>query len=136
MISLWIRLDSLSFYLTIKCLAISTSTLTFFDLRPYIQFSTTVTNVRRLEDGNWEARLHKKGAIEDEVGVFHAVFACTGRHSVPRTPDFQDLNRFKGIFLHSHWYRTPAAFAGKKVVLIGLGNTGRFDSLFNAEPHS
>jgi len=32
--------------------------------------------------------------------------------------------RFKGRYLHSQEYRDPEAFRGKRVLVVGIGNTG------------
>jgi hypothetical protein len=34
------------------------------------------------------------------------------------------IHKFKGQILHSQDYRTPDAFQGKRVLVIGLGNSG------------
>jgi dimethylaniline monooxygenase (N-oxide forming) len=97
----------------------------FFDLRSHIQFSSTVVKVQQRDDSKWLVWWQCNSAPDIHVDVFDAVFGCTGRHSAPRTPDFKNLSCFRGMVLHSHWYRTPTPFAGQKVLVIGLGNSGK-----------
>lgn len=59
--------------------------------------------------------------------VFDAVFICSGHHSKPNLPDWQDVELFKsngGTLLHSHYYREPTPFIGKRVAVVGIGNSG------------
>jgi dimethylaniline monooxygenase (N-oxide forming) len=48
---------------------------------------------------------------------------CVGHLSTPYIPDFRGRESFKGKFMHSHYYRKPLEFAGKKVAIIGLGSS-------------
>ncbi|MDV7398422.1 NAD(P)-binding domain-containing protein, partial [Arthrospira platensis SPKY1] len=43
-------------------------------------------------------------------------------HSVPRWPELP--GEFAGEYLHAHQYKTNAPFAGKRVLVIGVGNSG------------
>lgn len=96
----------------------------FYDLWPHIQFSTEVVKVQQEDDGKWKTWMWRKDGSNAVIEAFDAVFVCSGRHSKPHIPDFKDRDRYQGLFLHSHLYRTPDLFAGKKVAIIGLGNTG------------
>lgn len=96
----------------------------FYNLWPCIQFSTEVTIVEPQDDGKWKTWMQRKDGSNATIAVFDAVFVCSGRHSKPHIPDFKDRDRYQGVFLHSNLYRTPELFAGKKVAIIGLGNTG------------
>lgn len=64
----------------------------------------------------------QNGAIQTDF--YDALFACTGHLSKPSTPKFEGLSEFKGHFQHSHGYRTPAPFEGKKIAIIGIGSSG------------
>jgi len=65
----------------------------------------------RLEasDGDWRAR---------------AVVSATGTWQRPFVPDYPGRERFRGAQLHSAEYRSPDAFAGKRVLVVGGGNSG------------
>ncbi|KAM0511075.1 hypothetical protein ACHAPE_010222 [Trichoderma viride] len=95
----------------------------FHNLWPHIQFSTEVTIVEPQDDGKWKTCMQRKDGSNASTAVFDAVFVCSGRHSKPHIPDFKDRDRYQGLILHSNLYRSPELFAGKKVAIIGLGNT-------------
>ncbi|MBB3810918.1 MULTISPECIES: ArsO family NAD(P)H-dependent flavin-containing monooxygenase [Pseudochelatococcus] len=53
-----------------------------------------------------------------------AVVSATGTWAAPFVPDYPGRELFEGVQLHSAHYRTPAAFAGKRVLIVGGGNSG------------
>lgn len=85
-----------------------------FDLRP--QFGCAVKSVRPSNSG-WRVT-HAKGASEAPVVVF-----ATGLSGAAYVPEFEGLADFGGDWIHSSAYKTAAPFAGKKVLVVGFGNT-------------
>lgn len=53
-----------------------------------------------------------------------AVVSATGSFRKPYTPPIPDMDKFEGQLLHSADYRTPESFRGKKVAVLGEGNSG------------
>jgi putative flavoprotein involved in K+ transport len=53
-----------------------------------------------------------------------AVVSATGTWARPVIPDVPGAERFRGTVLHSARYPGPAPFAGKRVVVVGGGNSG------------
>ncbi|WP_018700992.1 ArsO family NAD(P)H-dependent flavin-containing monooxygenase [Amorphus coralli] len=53
-----------------------------------------------------------------------AVVSATGTWSAPVIPDYEGRERFDGTQLHSAHYRGPEPFAGKRVLVVGGGNSG------------
>lgn len=53
-----------------------------------------------------------------------AVVVATGYTREPSWPDWPGLDGFAGTVLHSSEYRNPAPFAGKRVLVVGFGNSG------------
>jgi dimethylaniline monooxygenase (N-oxide forming) len=47
---------------------------------------------------------------------------ASGHQGVPAHPEWAE--RFGGEYLHSHDYREPEPFAGKRVLVVGVGNSG------------
>jgi cation diffusion facilitator CzcD-associated flavoprotein CzcO len=45
-------------------------------------------------------------------------------YNQPVTPAFDGLEQFNGVTMHSSAYASGSAFAGKRVLVIGIGNTG------------
>ncbi|HZF92781.1 NAD(P)/FAD-dependent oxidoreductase [Streptomyces sp.] len=53
-----------------------------------------------------------------------AVVVATGYNHTPRVPDWPGLADYTGDFRHSRDYRDPAPYAGRDVLVVGIGNTG------------
>jgi dimethylaniline monooxygenase (N-oxide forming) len=94
----------------------------FYRLKEHVRLNTRVQGCKQLDDGSWMVSYQEKGK-EPVEERFNAIFACTGHMSVPEIPDFEGKDTFKGEFLHSHVYRTPGSFEGKRVVIIGIGSS-------------
>ena len=52
------------------------------------------------------------------------VVVATGYQRVPVLPDWPGTEDFRGELLHSSGYRSPAPFRGKRVLVVGTGNSG------------
>ncbi len=61
------------------------------------------------------------------------VVLATGANRWPNRPVFADEARFEGEILHSAGYRNPAPFVGRRVLVVGMGNTGAEIALDLAE---
>ncbi|GFO26102.1 dimethylaniline monooxygenase [n-oxide-forming] [Plakobranchus ocellatus] len=102
-----------------------------FGLRRYIHFNTEVLKVSRADDyestGRWRVRANISGnddtsnAIFDDL--FDGVMVCSGHHSVPYIPHIPGLPEFRGEVMHSRFYKESSPFVGKKVVILGMGNS-------------
>jgi cation diffusion facilitator CzcD-associated flavoprotein CzcO len=49
---------------------------------------------------------------------------ATGIISSPRVPEIPGRDRFRGRVMHSIEYRRPSGFAGRRVLVVGVGNSG------------
>ena len=52
------------------------------------------------------------------------VIAASGTWSTPYIPDVTGRSDFDGVRMHSTSYRNPQVFKGKKVLVVGGGNSG------------
>ncbi|XP_010082591.1 PREDICTED: dimethylaniline monooxygenase [N-oxide-forming] 5-like, partial [Pterocles gutturalis] len=99
-----------------------------FNLLPHIRFRTNVCRMAKRPDfattGQWEVVTESEG--KQEAAVFDAVLVCTGHHSEAHLPlsTFPGLEKFEGWYLHSRDYKSPQPFVGKRVVVVGTGNSG------------
>ncbi|XP_035393158.1 dimethylaniline monooxygenase [N-oxide-forming] 2-like isoform X2 [Cygnus atratus] len=100
-----------------------------FQLLRHIRFKTTVLSVKKCLDfatsGQWEVVTETEGV--QELHIFDAVMVCTGHYQVPHLPlaSFPGIEtHFKGRYLHSQEYKDAEAFRGKRVLVVGIGNTG------------
>ncbi|WP_228081268.1 flavin-containing monooxygenase [Streptomyces profundus] len=53
-----------------------------------------------------------------------AVVVATGFNHTPRLPDWPGADAFGGELLHARAYREPSPYAGRDVLVVGVGNTG------------
>jgi hypothetical protein len=52
------------------------------------------------------------------------VIVAAGSANKPTMPSFNGLNSFKGAIMHSSQYKNGSPFTGKKVLVVGFGNSG------------
>ncbi|MFC3880972.1 flavin-containing monooxygenase [Algoriphagus namhaensis] len=90
-----------------------------FNLYPYIRFGTMVRSCKWIDDQTWEITTEKDGVESKEI--FTDLAVCNGHHWKPRYPDYPGT--FTGEFLHSHHFKKAAPFEGKRVLVIGGGNS-------------
>ncbi len=86
-----------------------------FGLAP--RFGTKVSAVRP-DGAAWRVE-HAGGAERADAVIF-----ATGLNGVPNRPRLPGEAAFGGPVLHSSDYDTAAPFAGQRVVVVGLGNSG------------
>ena len=82
-----------------------------------VETSREVTSVER-EDDDWLVRT-VRGDLQAD-----AVVIATGIMAGPRIPAVPGRDRFRGRVMHSVEYRRPAGFEGRRVLVIGVGNSG------------
>ena len=100
---------------------------THFELEERIRFESKVTAVEPCSDfshtGRWQVRYSDRKLNEERVEEFDCVMVCTGLNRDPRMPHIPGLDGFTGDVLHSREYRTWKKFEGKRIVVMGLGNS-------------
>ena len=91
-----------------------------FGLREHITFETGVEHARKREDGAWEISLDT-----GETRSYDALLVANGHHWDQRWPEpaFLGADTFKGTQMHAHAYVDNSIFAGKDVVILGMGNS-------------
>ncbi|XP_020774365.1 flavin-containing monooxygenase 5-like [Boleophthalmus pectinirostris] len=100
-----------------------------FNLLKYIRLQTKVLHIKQRSDfsrtGQWEVETENKEG-KKERHIFDAVMICIGHHCQPNLPlhDFPGIDTFTGKYFHSRDYKTPEVWRNKKVVVIGIGNSG------------
>ncbi|MGH0182968.1 UNVERIFIED_CONTAM: hypothetical protein FKN15_010299 [Acipenser sinensis] len=100
-----------------------------FDLTRHVRFQTAVRSVKKRPDfslsGQWEV-VSVSSAGQEQSETFDGVMVCTGHHTHPHMPlhDFPGIEKFGGQYFHSWDYKSPHGFQGKRVLVIGIGNSG------------
>ncbi len=92
-----------------------------FGFRDRITFGATVRHVRPLPSDGFEVAWQDAGG-QPHARRYRAVLVANGHHWCPRLPDFP--GEFSGRTLHSHEYRAPAGMEGRRVLVVGIGNSG------------
>jgi len=97
-----------------------------FNLRGTIRGNTTVVSIRKAEDGAGEyiVQMSDKGDSKPWEEKYDAIAVCSGLHNYPRVPKFPGQESFTGTILHSSDYKDPEILRGKRVLVIGTGETG------------
>lgn len=90
-----------------------------FGLRAHYEFNTRVTDVRP-EGGGWLITTECDG--QPLQRRFDGVLIANGTLHTPNRPELP--GHFAGEVMHSADYRSPEVFRGKRVLLIGCGNSG------------
>jgi cation diffusion facilitator CzcD-associated flavoprotein CzcO len=89
-----------------------------FGFRSTITFNTRVLKADRNDQGQWTIALS-----DGSVRRFDALAVANGHHWDPRWPDPAYPGPFAGREMHSHDYRDERGFEGKRVVVVGMGNS-------------
>jgi dimethylaniline monooxygenase (N-oxide forming) len=91
-----------------------------FGFRDRISFETGVERATRSADGVWQIELDS-----GEARRYDALIVANGHHWKPRWPEpaFPGADTFSGEQLHAHSYLDNSIFAGRRAVILGMGNS-------------
>jgi dimethylaniline monooxygenase (N-oxide forming) len=94
-----------------------------FGLLERIAFRTEVAAAEPV-DGGWEVTVEDGGG-ERGTEAYRAVLVANGHHWDPRWPEpqFPGADEFTGEQLHVHHYREPEVLEGRRVLVLGIGNS-------------
>ena len=88
-----------------------------YQLLDAISFSTEVVAVKKLASSLWQLELPAA-----EIRYFRAIVVCTGAQWHPNIPELPGYCTAEVI--HSINYRSASQFSGKRVLVVGAGNSG------------
>lgn len=91
-----------------------------FGLMGAIRFGMEVSDIRKTERGFVVTSQHDGVESEDS---FDAVAICSGPFKTPHR-EVRELTGFQGERVHSAEYRNPERFRGKRVLVVGLAESG------------
>ena len=97
-----------------------------FDISP--RLGAEATSISRAADGRWQTTTRTAGRF-----LSNAVVVATGANARPSTPRIPGRDAYGGEVMHSRDYRNAARFVGKRVLVVGMGNTGAEIALDLAE---
>ena len=95
-----------------------------FGFRQKIRFRTEVTHVEP-EDGGWVVSWRSLETGEEGQATHGSVIVANGHHWDPRWPEppFEGQDSFDGEQIHVHSYKEPGLLQGKRVLVLGIGNS-------------
>jgi len=87
-----------------------------------IEFGTEVVSAEPTDSG-WEVTV--EGPDGRRTEEFTDLMVCNGHHWDSRWPEpaFPGSDSFTGEQIHAHDYKTPEILEGKRVVILGIGNS-------------
>lgn len=93
-----------------------------FDLLQHYRFGAEVVSCEPLGASGEGWRVTWRDKAGEHVESFAGVLIANGTLSTPNMPDFE--GDFSEELLHASQYRHPRQFDGKRVLIIGAGNSG------------
>lgn len=100
----------------------------FFCLRQHINFEHRVKTIQKSGDfvrtGKWDMRIEDLRSHQIRTETVDFVMVCNGHLHEPNIPKFPGLDTFKGRVLHTHDYKDFQGFEGKRILVVGIGNSG------------
>lgn len=99
-----------------------------FALAQHVRFRTEVLRVSQAENfketGRWRLELKDLEAGSTRVEEFGGVIVCSGHHADKKMPRFEGQEEFEGKIIHTHDYADYRGYEDKRVVVVGIGNSG------------
>jgi thioredoxin reductase len=93
-----------------------------FGLLPLIEFETAVERVSP-DGGGWDVTLRRRRG-PSRHRRYRDLVVANGHNWDPKLPDYPGQDTFEGEVMHAAAYKSSDQLAGKRVVVVGAGNTG------------
>lgn len=96
-----------------------------YDLDRSIELRTDATEVHRTDAGTWSVTTRNNVTGTSTTRYFNHLIVAAGQHWEPLMPEpgLPGARSFTGEQLHSYHYYEPSRFTGKKVLILGIGNS-------------
>ncbi|XP_019446326.1 PREDICTED: indole-3-pyruvate monooxygenase YUCCA2-like [Lupinus angustifolius] len=94
-----------------------------FDIKP--AFSNTVVSAEFDQRcGYWRVKCEKVKKKEEIEYVCRWLIVASGENAVEVVPQIEGMGEFEGPIMHTSSYKSGSMFCGKKVLVVGCGNSG------------
>ncbi|MEM7323151.1 MAG: NAD(P)-binding domain-containing protein [Actinomycetota bacterium] len=90
-----------------------------FDLRRHCDFGNGVAHADQNDDGLWKLQME-----DGSIRVARYLVCANGVTWEPNIVEWPGKETFSGEVRHSVTYRSPEEFVGKRVLIVGAGNSG------------
>jgi cation diffusion facilitator CzcD-associated flavoprotein CzcO len=95
-----------------------------FGLREHVWFGTEVTRVEPADGGYWDVTTRGARGGTERTQRYAAVVVANGHNWSPHLPEYEGLAQYRGEVIHASAYKDAAQLRGRKVLVVGGGNTG------------
>lgn len=95
-----------------------------FGLRDSIWFGSEIERVEAAERGRFDVIVKPTSGSAARRLRYAAVVVANGHNWDPFLPEYEGQQSFRGEILHSSSYHDSSRFRGKKVLVVGAGNSG------------
>jgi NADPH-dependent 2,4-dienoyl-CoA reductase/sulfur reductase-like enzyme len=95
-----------------------------FDLRRHIWFGTEVVRVEPAGGERWDVTIRSAGGYVDRIHRYAAVVVANGHNWSPKLPEYEGMSDFTGTVIHASAYKDVNQLRGRRVLVVGGGNTG------------
>ncbi|HEY2946783.1 MAG TPA: NAD(P)-binding domain-containing protein [Micromonosporaceae bacterium] len=96
-----------------------------FELRQHVWFGTEVIKVEPAEGDRWDVTTRSTGGYGGErTQRYAAVVVANGHNWSPKIPAYEGMDEFAGTVIHASAYKDAAQLRGKRILIVGAGNTG------------
>ncbi len=92
-----------------------------FGFKNRIRFKTTVQQIKPCNDNSFDVTQQDASGSTATIN-YGSVIVANGHHWCPRQVDFP--GEFTGEIFHSHYYKTPHGLEDKRILVVGIGNSG------------
>ena len=90
-----------------------------FDLKRRVNFGVSVTEAKPIENQQWKITFSN-----GKTDVYEGLINATGVTWHANRPKIKGEEKFTGRLIHSVEYRSANEFVGKRVLVVGAGNSG------------
>jgi len=95
-----------------------------FGLREHIWFGTEVIRIEPADNGTFDVTIRGVRGGTPRTMRYTAVVVANGHLWSPKLPDYEGLGEYSGTVIHASAYKDAAQLRGRRVLVIGAGNTG------------
>ncbi|MEU4427012.1 NAD(P)-binding domain-containing protein [Actinoplanes sp. NPDC024001] len=93
-----------------------------FGLGEHIWFGMEVVSAVPAGDGRWDVTIRSTGGGSSRTQRYAAIVVANGHNWSPLKPEIP--GEFRGEVMHASAYKDPAKLRGRRVLVVGGGNTG------------
>lgn len=94
-----------------------------FDLKKHCKFAHKVIQAVKTTGGGWDVTAQHVDLSQKTTEHFDILAVCTGAHAVSKVPSYPGMEEFGGQVFPSSGYKNNIPFVGKRVLIIGCGES-------------